>query len=295
MAQSVPDDILVAQLDGRLSATEARELGVRLSGDPASAARMAALQSASINFAAALGGRNPACPPDLMASINALLDRHASERARAASGSGLAAIRGALACRFRHLATSLRGPGFAPGAFVGAATGAALVAALVLSFGGLGQVDAPASPGSIASVAEKDQQFIDDIALYQAFYSKETVASAPLSEEQRHASLTLVGDRLQRGWRAADLAVEGLEFRRAQILSFGIEPVAQIILSDAEGEPFALCVKPTEAADRAISIETRHGMAVASWVTKGRVFVTAARPGLSRFEQASRKLVDRIS
>jgi anti-sigma factor RsiW len=295
IAQSVPDDILVAHLDGRLSLKQERELDDRLRKDPTAAARMAQLKSTSIDFAAALGGRRPLCPPDLIASIETLLDQRAGERALLSRASVFERTRATLLCRLRHAATAIRRPGFAPGALIGAAIGAALAMALALSMVGLGGPGDPTQPAGVAAVASQDEQFINDIALYQAFYSKETVASAPLTDDQRRAGLELVGDRLERDWREADLAVDGLKFRRAQILTFGVSPVAQIILADADGEPFALCVTATASADRAIRIENRHGMAVASWVEQGKVYVTAARPALPQFEQASRKLVDRLS
>ena len=67
--------------------------------------------------------------------------------------------------------------------------------------------------------------------------------------------------------------LDGLEFKRAQLLAIEGRPLIQMAYLDAAGQPFAFCAVRLDDADQSILSEMSHGLATASWVNDGVGFV----------------------
>ena len=138
--------------------------------------------------------------------------------------------------------------------------------ALALGIGALGgylfKSDTPAWEGG------RQQGWIAAVASYQALYSTETLAGKFQAPELTEA--TLAGFEGRIGVDLADATtVQGLDFKRAQILSFNGKPLMQMAYLDDGGVPFALCVIGFEAEARAMKDQMVGGLAASSWVADG--------------------------
>ncbi len=135
---------------------------------------------------------------------------------------------------------------------------ASVVLALGLGFGG-GYLMQPeqAAPG-----------WIDVVASYQSLYMTETLEETTQSSEVALGVLEDFRDRAGVELAAAT-AIEGLDFRRAQVLGFKGKPLMQMAYLSEDGTPFALCVLTTTNADSAPSDRIAQGMAATSWVENG--------------------------
>lgn len=67
--------------------------------------------------------------------------------------------------------------------------------------------------------------------------------------------------------------LEGLSYRRAQLLGFEDAPLVQFAYLDDDEQPLAFCVVPTTAADHPVESQKLKGLAAASWVSQGYAFL----------------------
>ncbi|MFN8828713.1 MAG: hypothetical protein ACK50Q_08530 [Labrys sp. (in: a-proteobacteria)] len=270
-APSVTDEDLVALIDRRVPAAREEAIRAALASDADLAKRFALFKSTDLPFAEAFRPMLDATPADLIRSIERQIAAQATPAPirPAATDTGSGGSLGTWIADLWGMVTR-------PASFVaGSALGAAAMLMIVL---GLAAV-APQMLGTTSrfQIADAADAFIENVAAYQSFYTKDTIAAAPLSPQQVRESLTFANERLGRSFALADTAVPGFEFRRAQVLSFEGRPVGQFVLAAANGEPLALCVMATDLADSGIHQETRHGLTITSWRRQGFIYVTAGR------------------
>ena len=111
------------------------------------------------------------------------------------------------------------------------------------------------------------------VASYQSLYSEETIAGWKPTDAQAQTQLAKVSEFV-----GADLttlpAVQGLTFKRAQILEFNGKPLIQIAFARADGTPVALCIIAAKSKDaKAMQDETLGGLAAASWNKGGLAYL----------------------
>ncbi len=102
------------------------------------------------------------------------------------------------------------------------------------------------------------------VASYQALYVADTLPELAPNDASRMAQLVRVGDRL--GLDLTGLPdVEGLDYRRAQVLGFEDQPLIQIAFLGPEGRPVALCIIADPGAEAEIMQTRAEGMESAAW------------------------------
>lgn len=111
------------------------------------------------------------------------------------------------------------------------------------------------------------------VASYQSLYLPATLAEDTPTAAQALAQLASVSQLA-----GADLTslpdIEGLTFKRAQILGFNGKPLVQIAFARADGTPVALCIIAANSKEaKAMQAETLGGMAAASWNRDGRAYL----------------------
>ncbi|KUP94872.1 anti-sigma factor family protein [Tritonibacter horizontis] len=137
-----------------------------------------------------------------------------------------------------------------------------LVASVVLAFGiGI-------SGGYLLQPQATAPGWIDVVASYQSLYMTETVVQTTQDPEVAQGVLAQFQTRSGVELSAAT-SVEGLDFRRAQVLGFNNKPLMQMAYLGEDGTPFALCVIKTANADSAFSDRMAQGLAATSWVSDG--------------------------
>lgn len=114
------------------------------------------------------------------------------------------------------------------------------------------------------------------VAAYQRLYVTQTLSAvvdgdASIGQNELDRVATALGRKLT---LESMQQVKGLNYKRAQILGFEGRAIAQMTFLTPIGTPIALCIlRSDKAADTGIRTETREGMAMASWTSKGYEFM----------------------
>jgi len=110
-------------------------------------------------------------------------------------------------------------------------------------------------------------------AAYHRLYVEDTL-SGPVDVASAEAALERVTTQLGAPITPDALAVDGLTFRRAQMLGFEGAPLVQIAFTTADGAPVALCVIARPGATpQPISGTRIMDMAAARWANDGYEFL----------------------
>ena len=111
------------------------------------------------------------------------------------------------------------------------------------------------------------------VADYQVLYTTATLASLHQSTAALNGNAAEVSASLGRPISFAVLASGGLDFKRAQILTFNGQPLAQYAYLDAAGAPIAFCATRTGEPDRPVQTTTLRGLTEAHWSRDGYGFM----------------------
>jgi anti-sigma factor RsiW len=136
--------------------------------------------------------------------------------------------------------------------------------------------------GGLLATAFKDNALTDwrDFAAsYHALYTTETLANVSASPATAQQQLQDVGDAIGRDLTPA-AEVDGLEFRRAQLLGFQDQVIVQLAYLTPSGIPVALCIMSGGATTKQIARADRQGVPSVSWSQGSDEFLLLGQPGL---------------
>jgi anti-sigma factor RsiW len=190
----------------------------------------------------------------IVAAFDALVERAPLSRLRAAlppDNAPLPVLRPRAGTPFRDLAAGIAG-------FLLGAGAAAWIALSV------------ASPGE----GRDWRSVVED---YTNLYSNETFSPLHPDAALAAAELSAVGARVGAKLTPATIALPGLRFTVAFMLSFKDKPLAVIAYVDAQGAPILLCVIDNHAADAGMRSERRGELSLASWSREGRGHLVIGR------------------
>lgn len=114
--------------------------------------------------------------------------------------------------------------------------------------------------------------WVDTVASYQALYVSETLAGDVQDPVVTQAVLTRAKALLDVDLTAA-LNIDGLTFKRVQVLSIEGEPLIQMAYLDDQGRPFAFCLTARDVADQNDQARMAFDLATSNWVKDGVGFV----------------------
>ncbi|WP_350334867.1 hypothetical protein [Coralliovum pocilloporae] len=103
------------------------------------------------------------------------------------------------------------------------------------------------------------------VADYQALYTKDTLDLARQTTEQQTKILATVSERLGRPLTLEGVNLDGLSYRRAQILNFKGKALAQLAYLSGEDAPIAFCIVASDKGAKPMATETRNGLNIAFW------------------------------
>lgn len=126
--------------------------------------------------------------------------------------------------------------------------------------------------------AERD--WMAEVASYQALYVTETLAGAPAQPPEVVARIS---DRIGRSLTPAT-TVDGLEYRRTQLLGIDGADLVQMAFLDANGAPFALCLIRDGGATNDVDVQTREGLASATWSDGQHAYILIGGTDLNTVE-----------
>ncbi|MEM9062981.1 MAG: hypothetical protein AAGD13_21155 [Pseudomonadota bacterium] len=132
------------------------------------------------------------------------------------------------------------------------------------------------------------------VADYQVLYATETLTTTPLSDAARELSLARTSAALGLDLSEEALSVDGLDFQRAQILSYMETPLAQLAFLDADGTPFALCFLRLDGGDTEPRTEDLAGLASVTWQQDGFGFILIGGDDPAAVEALQKQFAGRI-
>lgn len=266
-AQPVPDEQLVAYLDGELPLDAHEALARQLADDPELQRRILVL----------LRGNRP-----FQLAFDPLLARAPEQRLQAMLSRLESGPRRPAPSRWR-----------AP---------AAMAAGLVLFFAGLTADHLIPDLGSAwdrftaSSGPEQDEDdWRQAVAEYLTLYSADTLASIPDDDAMRQRELDSLRAKLAVNLSAEKAAVPGLVFKRAQLFEYDRKPLGQVAYLDPETGPAALCIIRSDDEDAAQRVEQRQGFNIVYWTQGGHDFMVIGRMPVSRLQELARTLSGRLA
>lgn len=161
----------------------------------------------------------------------------------------------------------------------------AAAAALALFFvvGALaGHYAIPPAPPSTPTEQTQWARWLDDIATYQALYTRETLSLPNPPAERRARQMERVSRALGQPLGAPDFTAANADFKYARMYGLDGEPLAQIAYLPKEGPPFSLCMMKTDKPDHEPRYTRLYGMEMATWRHRGIAWVFVG--GVSKAE-----------
>jgi anti-sigma factor RsiW len=241
------DEELTAYLDGELPSAEAARLEALLEMDAELAARLEFLSRASLPFAQAF---DPLLAQAPKAELEAILSR-------------LSAAPSATPAPIRRR-------------FLGALA-ACLVAGVIAdrAFIGLSRQ---------LAATDESSEWRATVADYIALYTPETLAGPVPSLTSQVGQLSAVEARLGLRLSPEAIALQGVDFKRALLLQYDDQPLAQLAYLDPETGPLALCIVRSDNGVQPPDVEARKGMNVVYWSDKAHAFMLIGHAPLERMK-----------
>jgi anti-sigma factor RsiW len=129
---------------------------------------------------------------------------------------------------------------------------------------------------------------------YVNLFTNETFSPLQPDASLEALELAAVGKRVGANLTPDNVALPGLRFTVAFMLSFDRAPLAAIAFVDPEGEPVLLCIIDNGATDSSLSVERREGLSFASWSRGGRGYLVIGRQTESHIAELADLLKKRI-
>ena len=135
----------------------------------------------------------------------------------------------------------------------------------------LSEASGPADPEHVGSLPHDWQK---EVARAQALLSRASLEVALDSQSNRDFIGVHLGQAASVALTPPDLAPQGFRFARAQLLSFGGEPLAQLLYLGTSGAPVALYAKKGEAS-AAPQYKRYGGIAGVAWSRDGVAYLVS--------------------
>jgi anti-sigma factor RsiW len=235
------DALLVAYLDGELEPEVHHEVELMLGTDPSLRARLAAI---------AEGGR------PVRSAYNALLESAPRDRLQARLATALAdtARRGHDRLRRALLA-------------------AAAVLLLLLGGGVAGYLIAKPPVGPFEEANTDEAKLVDAVAGEMSLYGEASMAAIEVDDTERKAELSKLAQEVNLDLSEVRVTLQGLTFKRAELLQFQGSKVAQLLYASDRDDPIALCIMTESGGEAEREVESHDGLNLAYWSTGGRRFL----------------------
>ncbi|WP_449544980.1 anti-sigma factor family protein [Lelliottia amnigena] len=251
------DDAIVAWLDGEMDRADAQAFEQQLNSDEQLATRTAELMKSNQDYPGAFAPLLDDAPTARMqAKLDAYLDDQSTKRAGVSRRALIAAS----------------------------------LSFLVIG-SGLGYLVRPSE-----EIRDENGNIRDLEAQYMSLYSAETLLDLDSSPSVLQKGLARTAQDIGLHVNEEQLALQSAELKMVRILRYESTSIAQIAWIHADYGPMALCISPLEQKSRTeITRETRHGMNVAWWNSRGYQFVLIGRNPASQLQDSARQLHSALS
>ncbi len=253
---AVTDEELTAYLDGVLSEKDYARVAAAVAAEPALQGRLDALRlpgglmSAAYDLSAMGAPQMPAALQEKMAQAQLIQSDAAMPPV-----AGVAPVVPPVHAANTNTAPRLLWP-------------VALAASFALGMVAM-SIMRPAEPEQVAAAKPG---WVATVASYQSLYTTETLSGSPQDPAASQAILARAETELGVDLSGA-LNIEGLTFKRVQLLAIDGAPLIQMAYLDAQGQPFAFCLTMRDAEDRGNKTGMSWDLATSSWIEDGVGYV----------------------
>ncbi len=246
---NIDEVTLLAYVDQSLPEAQRVQVDIALNQSAELRAQLAALEASRLPYGTAFSQQAlPEMPASLVEKLDALTkgaNSHSSQIQQA------------------------QNPTVAPNRHHYFAWGLGLAASFVLGWGLNAWLAVPSNSSA--------NSWVEAVANYQAMYTRATVSQASQTQAEANAVLAefSVADRVL---SIPELRADGFEFKRAQQLAFGDQPLLQIAYLPLQGKPTALCVLKRNAMNKesaTAKVQQLHGLNVVTWTKGAHAFALA--------------------
>ncbi len=250
------DAELVALIDNELDEDAKRRVLGRLADDEALRRRFEALRDAGAPIAASLDALIDKAP---LARLRAALPRQDARRASRWPLGGIA---------LRELAA---------GIVIGLlATGAAAWVAL----------------SSLPLEGREDWRAA--VVEYMDLYTNDTFAFDDIDPSIQAKKLSAIGDKVGTALTPDRVAIPGLHFKTAQMLSYDGAPLGELAYVDGQGAPVLFCIIANGEVDAPTRSERRGDYSLTSWTRAGHGYLVIGRLPEQQIADLARTLEERL-
>lgn len=245
------DEMLVAFIDGELNAAESADVEAWVARDAGTAERFDLLARSALPYEEAFAPLLNAAPEHLNAMLASLPSPKAS--------SGLMSRMGR------------RG-------FIAAA--ACLIAGIAIDRTAViveQQINKPS----------EDEEWRAVVAQYLELYTPETLSALSSDRATKVAELNTVGGKLGISLTPEAVALPTADFRRAQVLQYDGQPLAQLAYLDPKDGPIALCFIQSDKGSADPRMERRKHMNVVYWSSNAHAFMLIGYADADRLRVAA--------
>ena len=137
------------------------------------------------------------------------------------------------------------------------------------------------------------EDWVTAVVEYMQLYTPETFAGLTPDPKQEAAIVAKVGARLGVGVAPETLALPGLVFKTAFVLSYGGAALGEFVFTDAAGAPYLFCILAEGAAPSGLRWDARQSFTVATWGRRDERFLVIG-PSAEIIRNWSRTLASRV-
>ncbi len=253
------DEMLTALIDGELDGEDAARIEALIESDPSVAERFDRLSSADLPFRAAFEPLLEAAPAQRLEAMLAAIPPHATQTRSVMGRRGFLAA--AAACVIAGIA--------ADRAFIGLDR----------------RLKRP----------DEGEEWRAVVAEYIELYTPDTLSAPAGDRAAQVAQLDQVGSKIGLSLSPEAVALEGADFRRAQVLEYDGEPLAQLAYLDPRDGPMALCIVKSSRGAAGPDSERRRGMNIVYWSTNDHALMLIGHATADRMAAVAADVRTRLS
>lgn len=139
----------------------------------------------------------------------------------------------------------------------------------------------------------KQWEWRDYAAAYHVLYVNGTLADVSATPAETNAALAHLGAVVGLDLTAVPLDAV-LEFKRGQVLGYQGQPLIQLAYLSPLGDPVALCLIRTDAADTGVEMTLLEGLAAAQWQRDGVAYLLIGGTDAGLIEDAATRFSDAL-
>jgi len=129
---------------------------------------------------------------------------------------------------------------------------------------------------------------------YMDLYTNDTFAFDDIDPSIQAKKLKVIGDKVGTALTPDRVALPGLRFKTAQMLSYDGAPLGELAYVDAQGAPVLFCIIANGGADAPTRSERRGDYSLTSWTRAGRGYLVIGRLPEQQIADLARTLEERL-